>query len=109
MSSDGPEAALYLPVPAGATGPLLLSVQISGLSGGVFDMEANSAGNVLIAHHAQASDTVSFEIPAKLVSGSRVLSITLRSTLKERGAGKAPNGPVFHMATARLEQLSGAQ
>ena len=109
VSSDGSEAALYLPLPEGATGPLRLSVQISGLSGGAFDMEATSQRDVLIARRAQAPDTVSFEIPAKLVSGSRALSITLRSTLKAQGAGKAPNGPVFHMATARLEQLSGAQ
>ena len=109
VSSDGPEAALYLPLPAGAAGPLRLSVQVRGLSGGAFSLEATSARDILTARRDPAPDTMAFEIPARLVDGKSALSISLRSTLRTQGPGKAPSGPVFHMVSARLDRLSVAQ
>jgi hypothetical protein len=109
VSSDGPEAALYLPVAAGETGPLLLSVQISGLSGGAFAMEAAIGGEILAPQKGPAPDTATFLISAKTVKDRRVLPISLRSTTGSPGPGKAPNGPVFQMVSARLDRLPGAQ
>jgi len=109
VSSDGPEAALYLPVAAGETGPLLLSVQISGLSGGAFAMEAAIGGEILAPQKGPAPDTATFLISAKTMKDRRVLPISLRSTTGSPGPGKAPNGPVFQMVSARLDRLPGAQ
>jgi len=107
--SDGPEATLYLPLPQGETSPLALVVQIRGLAGEAFGMEAAIDNDVLTAHRGGAPDTVVFEIPAKRVEGRSALAISLRSTNGGAGRGKAQNGPAFQLVSARLEQLSGAR
>ena len=109
VSSDGAEASLYMPIPAGETGPLMLSVRIRGLSGGAFRMEATSGGEVLAPRKGQGPDTAAFLIPPGRIKGQTVLPIALRSTTVPSGPAKAPNGPVFQLVDATLVRLSGAQ